>query len=224
MSRPGRLFNRQELLRAIWGDSAYRDPRAIDVHIRHLREKLEAAPEEPQPDPHRPRRGLPLPASREPCAAFGLRPRLLAALLVTSARDAGAAALALLPPLQHRSQEPACATTSARHARRRRSLAARPPSAKRARADCLRAIDSLHPRCAGTDARVSIYDIVPRAGLPTPTTGDARDLGVATALNAAHRADDRPLDDGRRRRRRSRCRCATASAPATTACSSRASR
>jgi DNA-binding response OmpR family regulator len=48
MSEPGRLLNRQELLRAIWGDSAYRDPRAIDVHIRHLREKLEQAPEEPR--------------------------------------------------------------------------------------------------------------------------------------------------------------------------------
>ena len=48
LSQPGRLFNRQELLRAIWGDSAYRDPRAIDVHIRHLREKLEESPEEPR--------------------------------------------------------------------------------------------------------------------------------------------------------------------------------
>ncbi|HEY3760112.1 MAG TPA: response regulator transcription factor [Solirubrobacteraceae bacterium] len=48
MSEPGRLLNRQELLRAIWGDSAYRDPRAIDVHIRHLREKLEDRPDEPQ--------------------------------------------------------------------------------------------------------------------------------------------------------------------------------
>ncbi len=48
LSAPGRLFNRQELLRAIWGDSAYRDPRAIDVHIRHLREKLEDVPEEPR--------------------------------------------------------------------------------------------------------------------------------------------------------------------------------
>jgi DNA-binding response OmpR family regulator len=47
LSRPGHAFNRQELLRAIWGDSAYRDPRAIDVHIRHLREKLEMRPEEP---------------------------------------------------------------------------------------------------------------------------------------------------------------------------------
>ncbi len=48
MSEPGRLLNRQELLRAIWGDSAYRDPRAIDVHIRHLREKLEERPEDPR--------------------------------------------------------------------------------------------------------------------------------------------------------------------------------
>jgi DNA-binding response OmpR family regulator len=48
MTDPGRLLNRQELLRAIWGDSAYRDPRAIDVHIRHLREKLEPEPEKPQ--------------------------------------------------------------------------------------------------------------------------------------------------------------------------------
>jgi DNA-binding response OmpR family regulator len=48
MLAPGTLFNRQELLRAIWGDSAYRDPRAIDVHIRHLREKLEDIPEKPQ--------------------------------------------------------------------------------------------------------------------------------------------------------------------------------
>jgi DNA-binding response OmpR family regulator len=48
MGRPGELFNRQELLRAIWGDSAYRDPRGIDVHIRHLREKLEADPANPE--------------------------------------------------------------------------------------------------------------------------------------------------------------------------------
>jgi DNA-binding response OmpR family regulator len=48
MVDPGRLLNRQELLRAIWGDSAYRDPRAIDVHIRHLREKLEPEPDKPR--------------------------------------------------------------------------------------------------------------------------------------------------------------------------------
>jgi two-component system, OmpR family, response regulator RegX3 len=48
MSEPGRLFTRQELLRAIWGDSAYRDPRGIDVHVRHLREKLEERSDQPK--------------------------------------------------------------------------------------------------------------------------------------------------------------------------------
>jgi DNA-binding response OmpR family regulator len=47
MANPGRVLSRLELLRAIWGDSAYRDPRGIDVHIRHLREKLEEAPAHP---------------------------------------------------------------------------------------------------------------------------------------------------------------------------------
>ena len=36
------------LLTRIWGDSAYRDPRTIDVHIRHLREKLERDAKEPE--------------------------------------------------------------------------------------------------------------------------------------------------------------------------------
>jgi DNA-binding response OmpR family regulator len=36
------------LLARIWGDSAYRDPRTIDVHIRHLREKLERDPKDPE--------------------------------------------------------------------------------------------------------------------------------------------------------------------------------
>jgi DNA-binding response OmpR family regulator len=45
---PGRVFSRAMLLERLWGDSAYRDPRTIDVHIRHLREKLEANPKEPE--------------------------------------------------------------------------------------------------------------------------------------------------------------------------------
>jgi DNA-binding response OmpR family regulator len=47
-SHPGRVFTRENLLTRIWGDAAYRDPRTIDVHIRHLREKLEPDPREPQ--------------------------------------------------------------------------------------------------------------------------------------------------------------------------------
>ena len=45
---PGRVFTRDMLLTRVWGDSAYRDPRTIDVHIRHLREKIEADPKEPE--------------------------------------------------------------------------------------------------------------------------------------------------------------------------------
>jgi DNA-binding response OmpR family regulator len=45
---PGRVFTRAELLEHVLGDSEYRDHRTIDVHIRHLREKLEADPANPQ--------------------------------------------------------------------------------------------------------------------------------------------------------------------------------
>src|SRR5918994_1444669 len=45
---PGRVFSRESLLEHVWGDSTYRDPRTIDVHIRHLREKLERDPKEPE--------------------------------------------------------------------------------------------------------------------------------------------------------------------------------
>jgi len=46
--QPGHVFSRRMLLERIWGDAAYRDPRTIDVHIRHLREKLEHNPREPE--------------------------------------------------------------------------------------------------------------------------------------------------------------------------------
>ncbi len=45
---PGRVFSRTMLLDRLWGDSAFRDPRTIDVHIRHLREKVERDPKEPE--------------------------------------------------------------------------------------------------------------------------------------------------------------------------------
>jgi DNA-binding response OmpR family regulator len=45
---PGRVLDRETLLERVWGDSAYRDPRTIDVHIRHLRKKIEARPSSPE--------------------------------------------------------------------------------------------------------------------------------------------------------------------------------
>jgi DNA-binding response OmpR family regulator len=45
---PGRVLSRETLLEHVWGDSDYRDPRTVDVHIRHLREKLERDPRDPE--------------------------------------------------------------------------------------------------------------------------------------------------------------------------------
>jgi two-component system, OmpR family, response regulator len=47
-SHPGRVYSRRLLLEALWGGADYREPRTIDVHVRHLREKLEADPSEPE--------------------------------------------------------------------------------------------------------------------------------------------------------------------------------
>lgn len=45
VTNPGRAFSRDELLERIWGYEYYGDTRTVDVHIRHLRAKLAAAPE-----------------------------------------------------------------------------------------------------------------------------------------------------------------------------------
>jgi DNA-binding response OmpR family regulator len=47
-SHPGRVYSRRMLLEALWGGADYREPRTIDVHVRHLREKLEPDPAEPE--------------------------------------------------------------------------------------------------------------------------------------------------------------------------------
>jgi DNA-binding response OmpR family regulator len=47
-AQPGRVFTRAQLLEELWGAAEYRDPRTIDVHVRHLREKLERDPAEPE--------------------------------------------------------------------------------------------------------------------------------------------------------------------------------
>jgi DNA-binding response OmpR family regulator len=48
ISHPGRVYSRPILLQLVWGDSDYRDARTVDVHIRHLREKIEIDPKNPQ--------------------------------------------------------------------------------------------------------------------------------------------------------------------------------
>ncbi|HEX2346186.1 MAG TPA: response regulator transcription factor [Gaiellaceae bacterium] len=45
---PGVVFSRRELLERLRGGSDYREPRTIDVHVRHLREKIERDPSNPE--------------------------------------------------------------------------------------------------------------------------------------------------------------------------------
>lgn len=44
----GRVFTRDELLDAVWRDTAFVTPRSVDVYVRKLREKIEPDPEEPR--------------------------------------------------------------------------------------------------------------------------------------------------------------------------------
>jgi DNA-binding response OmpR family regulator len=45
---PGVVFSRRELLERLRGGADYREPRTIDVHVRHLREKIERDPSDPE--------------------------------------------------------------------------------------------------------------------------------------------------------------------------------
>ena len=45
---PGRVFSRRQLLERLRGGADYREPRTIDVHVRHLREKIERDPRAPE--------------------------------------------------------------------------------------------------------------------------------------------------------------------------------
>ena len=47
MAHPNKVYSRNELLNTIWGDSYPGDARTVDVHVRRLREKIEANPGEP---------------------------------------------------------------------------------------------------------------------------------------------------------------------------------
>ena len=48
VTNPGKVYSRDELLRAIWGEDYPGDARTVDVHIRRLREKIEPNASEPK--------------------------------------------------------------------------------------------------------------------------------------------------------------------------------
>jgi two-component system phosphate regulon response regulator PhoB len=45
---PGRVFSRDHLLDAVWGDARFVTPRSVDVYVRRIREKIEIDPENPR--------------------------------------------------------------------------------------------------------------------------------------------------------------------------------
>jgi len=45
---PGRVFSRDQLLDAVWGDARFVTPRSVDVYVRRIREKIEVDPETPR--------------------------------------------------------------------------------------------------------------------------------------------------------------------------------
>ena len=47
MKNPNKVYSRENLLKIIWGSDYPGDVRTVDVHIRRLREKIEATPSEP---------------------------------------------------------------------------------------------------------------------------------------------------------------------------------
>ena len=44
---PKQVFTREQLLERVWGGAQYIDPGTVTVHVRRLREKIEAAPSHP---------------------------------------------------------------------------------------------------------------------------------------------------------------------------------
>jgi DNA-binding response OmpR family regulator len=47
LTHAGRAWSREQLLREVWGEQHFVTPRTVDVHIRRLREQIEAKPDEP---------------------------------------------------------------------------------------------------------------------------------------------------------------------------------
>ena len=47
VTHPSHAWSREDLLREVWGQQHFVTPRTVDVHIRRLREQIEAQPDEP---------------------------------------------------------------------------------------------------------------------------------------------------------------------------------
>ena len=48
LNNPNQVLNREQIIRGVWGETIFlEDQRTVDVHIRHLREKIEQSPSQP---------------------------------------------------------------------------------------------------------------------------------------------------------------------------------
>ena len=48
INNPNKVYSREQLLSLVWGYEYPGDVRTVDVHVRRLREKIEANPKDPQ--------------------------------------------------------------------------------------------------------------------------------------------------------------------------------
>ena len=46
-TQPGRVYSREQIMRHLWGGEFFGDARAADVHVQHLRKKVEPDPKNP---------------------------------------------------------------------------------------------------------------------------------------------------------------------------------
>ena len=194
--RPGRVFSRQTLLEAIRGGSDYREPRTIDVHVRHLREKLEQRLAQAAVHPDRARRRVPLPRAMKRLVS-GVGARLALALLVVLAGALALVYLIVVPSLESRLTH---SRLSAARAWPRRESSRELPS------DRFNWPDFLEAASASANARVVVYDTV---GPPTAlvVAGDSQGFKSSDvqrdpiALQAAERREraDGTTDRGGRR-------------------------
>ena len=47
-SYPGRVYGREQIMTHLWGGDFYGEPRAADVHVQHIRKKIESDPQNPR--------------------------------------------------------------------------------------------------------------------------------------------------------------------------------
>jgi two-component system, OmpR family, alkaline phosphatase synthesis response regulator PhoP len=47
-SHPGRVYSREQIMRHLWGGEFFGEARAADVHIQHIRKKIEPDPKNPR--------------------------------------------------------------------------------------------------------------------------------------------------------------------------------